>query len=111
MTTIRGLIGRLDRSTVVALATGVVLTLASIPLQTLVALVVGLAAAALLGFFYPESPTKVGVAVAAPVLTVAYLLGVVRGFSWVILLVLLIPSLILPVWLARVGASIRSRSK
>ncbi len=99
--------GRLNKPTRVALSIGAVLAVASIPLPTLLALAVGLGAAAALGFAFPQEATRVGVAVAVPVLTVAFVAGFVRGFSAIVLVVFLACSLILPVALARVGAGAR----
>lgn len=100
--------GRLDRPSRVSLIIGVVLAVAAIPLPTLLALAVGLVAAAALGYAFPANATRVGVLVAAPVLTVAFLVGLVRGFSATILLVFIGCSLILPVGLARLGAGART---
>jgi hypothetical protein len=91
----------------IALIAGVCLAVASIPLPTLVALAVGLAAAAVLGYSFPDEATRVGVAVAAPILTVAFVVGLVRGFSFVVLAIFLLCSLVLPVGIARVGAQAR----
>ena len=54
---------RLDRSSRIALIVGVVLAVAAIPLPTLIALVVGLVAAAALGFAFPDRDIRVGSAV------------------------------------------------
>ncbi len=99
--------GRLNKPTRVALVTGFVLAVASIPLPTLVALAVGLGSAAALGFAFPDEATRVGIAVAVPVLSVAFLAGFVRGFSAIVLVIFLACSLILPVALARVGTGTR----
>jgi len=99
--------GRLDRPTRVALVTGVVLAIAAIPLPTLGALAVGLAAAVALGYAYPSDATRVGVTVAVPVLAIAFLVGMLRGFSVIVLAVFLACSLILPVASARLGAIAR----
>lgn len=99
--------GRLDRPSRVALVTGVVLAVAAIPLPTLAALAVGLAAAVALGYGFPAEATRVGVLVAVPVLSVAFIVGFVRGFSAVVLVVFLACSLILPVASARLGANAR----
>ena len=86
---------------------GVILAVAAIPLPTLVALAVGLAAAAGLGYAYPDRDIRVGVMVAVPILSVAFLMGLLRGFGATVLVVFLGCSLILPVALARLGANAR----
>ncbi len=106
-TAMRKLWSRLDHSVRVALLAGVVLALASIPLHTFVALAVGLAAATVLGYLYPADATRVGVVVALPILTVAFITGLARGFSATVLVIFLACSLVLPVGLARMGASVR----
>ena len=83
------------------------MAIAAIPLPTLGALAVGLASAVALGYLYPAEATRVGVAVAVPILSVAFLMGFVRGFGVVVLIVFLACSLILPVVSARLGASAR----
>jgi len=98
---------RLDKPVRVAVVVGVILAVGAIPLSTVVAMLVGLAAAAILGYAFPSDHLKVGVTVAAPILTVAFLVGLVRGVGAVTLLVVLGCSLILPVGLARVGAGAR----
>ncbi len=103
----RQLWSRLDRPARVALLTGVVLALAAIPLHTLLALAVGLAAAASLGYAYPPDATRVGVLVALPILVVAFVVGLIRGFGAVVLVIFLACSLILPVGLAKMGAGAR----
>lgn len=103
----RRLWDRLDRSSRIALVVGVVLAIAAIPLPTLLALAVGLVAAACLGFAFPDRDVRVGVLVAVPVLSVAFLMGLLRGFSATVLIVFLGCSLILPVALARLGANAR----
>lgn len=100
--------GRLNKPTRVALVIGLVLAVAAIPLPTLLALVVGLIAAGALGFVYPEHATRVGIAVALPILLVAFIAGFVRGFSAIVLIIFLACSLILPVGLARMGAATRT---
>lgn len=86
---------------------GAVLAVASIPLPTLLALAVGLVAAACLGYAFPDRDIRVGVLVAVPILSVAFLVGLLRGFSAVVLMVFLGCSLVLPVALARLGANAR----
>ena len=86
---------------------GAVLAVASIPLPTLLALAIGLAAAAALGFAYPDRDIRVGVLVAVPILSVAFLVGLLRGFGATVLVVFLGCSLVLPVALARLGGSAR----
>ncbi len=98
---------KLSRAMQIALVAGVALALVSIPLPTLVALAVGLAAAAVLGYSFPTEATRVGVAVAAPILLVAFLVGLVRGFSFVVLAIFLLCSLVLPVGMARIGGQAR----
>jgi hypothetical protein len=98
---------RVDGPSRTALIVGLVLMLAAIPLPTLVAVFVGLAAAAVLGYLHPDDVTQVAVLVALPVLIIAFILGFVRGFNTTLLLVILVPSLIAPVWLARQGAGMR----
>ena len=72
---------RRDRATRVSLVVGVVLAVLAVPLPTLVALAVGLAAAAALGYTFPGAAFRVGVLVAAPILAVAFIVGLVRGFA------------------------------
>ena len=103
----RRLWDRLDRSSRIALVVGVVLAIAAIPLPTLLALAVGLLAAAALGYSFPERDIRVGVLVAVPILSVAFLMGLLRGFGATVLIVFLGCSLILPVALARLGANAR----
>lgn len=98
---------RLGRPERVALVTGVVLAVASVPLPTWMALLVGLGATTVLGYLFPAEYTRVAILVAAPILLVAFLVGMVRGISALMLAVFLGCSLILPVGLARLGASAR----
>lgn len=98
---------RLGRPAKVALVLGVILAVASIPLPTLLALAVGLFAAGALGYSFPGEATRVGIYVALPILTVAFIAGFVRGFSATVLVVFLACSLVLPVTLARLGAGAR----
>jgi len=104
----RKLWGRLNKPTRVALVIGLILAVAAIPLPTLLALVVGLVAAGALGYVYPPNATGVGIAVALPILLVAFIAGFVRGFSAIVLIIFLTCSLILPVGLARMGAATRN---
>lgn len=101
------LLDKLDTASRISLGIGIVLMFVAIPLPTWMAFLMGLVAAGILGFVFPEEPTRSGVLVAAPILGIGYLFGIVRGFSMIILAVLLIPSLIAPVWLARQAASVR----
>ena len=98
---------RIDPPSRVALVVGVVLMFLAIPLPTIVAVLVGLAAAAVLGSLYPNQATRVAVIVALPVLVIAFLFGFVRGFNTPVLLVILVPSLVAPIWLAKQGAAFR----
>ena len=107
MPTMKKLLARLSRSTRTALIVGVVLAIASIPLPTLLALAVGLLAAGALGYGFPDEAIKVGVMVALPILLVAFLVGLIRGFDAIVLVVFLVCSLVLPVALARLGAGAR----
>lgn len=86
---------------------GAVLAIASIPLPTLLALAVGLVSAAALGYLFPDDATRVGIMVALPILSVAFLVGLLRGFGAVVLVVFLACSLVLPVALSRLGAGAR----
>ena len=103
----RELWGRLDRPAQIALAVGVVLAIATIPLNAFVTLVIGLAACAVLGWLYPDAATKVGILVAAPVLSIGFLLALIRGFAAFVLMVLIACSLLLPVAVSRFGAQAR----
>lgn len=98
-----------DGSSRVALAIGIACAVVAVPLPTLLAVLLGLVAAAVLGFAYPERSRRVAVVVALPALTVAFLFGFVRGFNTILLLVILVPSLIAPIWLAQQGANLRGR--
>ena len=97
-----------DRATRVSLVVGVVLAVLAVPLPTLVALAVGRAAAAALGYTFPDAAVRVGVLVATPILGVAFLVGLVRGFTVLVLVVFLASSLVLPVGLAWLGAEMRT---
>ncbi len=99
--------GRLDKPSRIALVAGAVLAVASIPLPTWLALAVGLVSAAVLGYTYPQNAVRVGVLVAVPILSIAFLVGLLRGFGATMLIVFLACSLILPVSLARLGAGAR----
>jgi hypothetical protein len=99
--------GRLGTSSRVALISGVVLAVASIPLPAWLALIVGLLAAAVLGYAFPGDAIRVGIMVAVPILSVALLVGVVRGISLTVIVVFLACSLILPISLAKLGAGAR----
>ncbi len=103
----RSLWNRLDGPSRTALIVGVALMVVAIPLPTLVAVLMGLAAAAVLGYVHPDQATRVAILVALPILLVAFLFGFVRGFNSTLLLVILIPSLVAPIWLARQGAGMR----
>jgi hypothetical protein len=98
---------RIDGPSRTALIVGLVLMVAAIPLPTIVAVLIGLVAAAALGYLHPDDATRVAVIVALPVLVIAFFFGFVRGFNTTLLLVFLVPSLIAPVWLARQGAGMR----
>ena len=98
---------RLDGPSRTALIAGLVLMVAAIPLPTIAAVLMGLAAAAVLGYLHPDDATRVAVLVALPVLIIAFIFGFVRGFNTTLLLVILVPSLIAPVWLAKQGAGMR----
>jgi hypothetical protein len=104
---IRDVWGKFDRSTRTAVIVGVVLMVAAWPLPTLVAVLMGMVAAAALGFFHPDNAVKVAIIVVLPVLFIAYFFGFVRGFNSTLLLVILIPSIIVPIWLAKQGARLR----
>ena len=97
-----------DRATRAALVVGVVLAVLAVPLPTLVALAVGLAAAAALGYTFPDAAVRVGVLVATPVLAVAFLVGLMRGFTVLVLVIFLASSLVLPVGLSWLGAEMRT---
>ncbi len=103
----RELWGRLDRPAQIALVIGVVLAVATIPLNAFVTLIIGLAACAILGWAYPDEATKVGVLVAAPVLSIGFLLALIRGFAAFVLVVLIGCSVVLPVAVSRFGAQAR----
>lgn len=103
----RGLWDRLDRPAKIALGIGVALAFATIPLNAFFTLVIGLAACAILGWAYPDDATKVGVLVAAPVLSIGFLLALIRGFAAFVLLVLIACSVALPVVVSRIGAQAR----
>lgn len=98
---------RLDRPAQVAIGTGAVLALATIPLNAFITLVIGLAACAVLGWVYPDESTKVGILVAAPVLSLGFLVALIRGFAAFVLMVLIACSLLLPVAISRFGAQAR----
>ena len=103
----RELWDRLDRSDQIALVTGVVLAIATIPLNAFVTLVIGLAACAVLGWIYPDAATRVGILVAAPVLSIGFLVALIRGFAAFVLMVLIACSLLLPVAVSRFAAQAR----
>ena len=103
----RQLWDRLDRPSRIALGVGVVLAVATIPLNAFVTLVIGLAACAVLGWVYPDAATRVGILVAAPVLSIGFLVALIRGFAAFVLMVLIACSLLLPVAVSRAGAQTR----
>ena len=103
-----GLLGRLDRDSRIALGLGVALAVVAIFINPLLALAIGAVGAVLVAFIYPDSPIKVGILVVVPVMAIAYLAGLLRGFSSTVLLIFLVPAFIAPIWLARVAADVRT---
>ena len=103
-----GLLGRLDHDSRIALGLGIALAIVAIFVNPLLALAIGAVGAVLVAFIYPESPIKVGILVVVPVMTIAYLAGLLRGFSSTVLLIFLVPAFIAPIWLARVAADVRT---
>ena len=99
---------RLGRGPQIALGAGLILAVASVPLPYWLAALIALAASLLLGFGFPDQATRVAIFVTIPILALAYLNLMVRGFGLTTPLILLIPSLILPVVLARAGATART---
>ena len=98
---------RLSPASRVPLTIGAVFAVVGFFLPTLLTILVAVFAAALVGFLFPAQATRAGILVALPVLIVAYLFGLVRGFSGTLMLIVLLPSFILPVALARMAASVR----
>jgi hypothetical protein len=98
---------RLDRGARVALIVGCVLAVAVIPLPSWMPILFGLGAAVVLGFVFPNEAVKVGVLVAAPILSMGFLMLFIRGFSMLIAALMLGACVIIPVGLARVGAGAR----
>lgn len=107
----RELWGRLPAATKVPLLIGVVFAAIGGFLPTFVALVLAAFAAAMVGYLFPTTATRAGILVALPVIAVAYLLGLIRGFSGVWLAVFLLPSFAVPVALARIAASVRGADR
>ena len=103
----QGLWGRLDRESRISLGAGLVLAVVALFINTLLALAVGMVSAAVVGYLYPTSPMRVGFLVAVPVIVVAFLAGLLRGFSGTVLLIVLVPSFIVPMALARAAADVR----
>jgi hypothetical protein len=99
---------RLDRGARVALIIGCVLAVAAIPLPTWMPVLLGSGAAVVLGFVFPAEAVKVGVLVAAPILSMGFLMLFIRGFSLIIAALMLGACVIIPVALARVGAGART---
>lgn len=104
---LRRLWDRLDRGSRVALIVGVVLAVAVIPLPTWMPVLVGFAAAVILGYLFPAQAVRVGVLVAAPILAMGFLLLVVRGAGLFTAALMLGACVVIPVALARVGAGAR----
>lgn len=77
------------------------------PLPAWLALIVGLVAAAVLGYMFPADAVRVGIMAAIPILSVGFLVGLIRGISVTVIIVFLACSLILPVSLAKLGAGAR----
>jgi hypothetical protein len=104
---LRRLWDRLGRGSRVALIVGVVLAVAVIPLPTWMPVVVGFAAAVILGYLFPAQAVRVGVLVAVPILAMGFLLLVVRGAGLFTAALMLGACVVIPVALARVGAGAR----
>ena len=98
---------RLDTRSRVALGIGLALAVISIPLPYWLALLIGAVLAVLVGFAYPDRSARLAVLVVLPIMIMAFVFGLLRGIGAITMLVLLLPSLIAPVVLARVGASVR----
>lgn len=98
---------RLDGPSRIALVVGVVLAIATIPLSAFFTLLIGLAACAVLGWIFPDAATRVGILVAAPVLSIGFLVALLRGFAAFVLMVFIACSLVLPVAISRLGAQAR----
>lgn len=105
---LRGLFGRLERASRIALGFGAVLAVVAIFLHPLLGLAIGALGVVTVAYVYPDSPVKVGFLLAVPVLTVVYLAALLRGFNSTVVLILLLPSFIIPVGLARVAADVRT---
>ncbi len=108
MSFLRQLFGRLERDSRIALGLGVVLAVVAIFLHPLLGLAIGALGVVTVAYFYPESPIKVGFLLAVPVLTVVYLAALLRGFNSTVVLILILPSFIVPVGLARMAADVRT---